>query len=137
MPRMFLSTVCVAAGSILTACNASAGSRYEYDAPYPRTYQYAPYPRTYQYAPYPGGYQYAPYPRAYYYAPYPGAYHYAPPTYYAPGIYGNLAPPAAYYAPPEPVWVPLRPSSCGRYRFWNGQYCADARYQPPYLGPRW
>ena len=117
MPWMFLRTVCVALA--LTAGNASAGSRYEY---------YAPYPRTYQYAPYPGSYQYA---------PYPGAYHYAPPTRYFPGSYGYLAPPAAYYAPPEPIWVPLRPSSCGRYHFWNGQYCADARYQPPYLGPRW
>ena len=128
MPWRFLRTVCVALASFLTAGNASAGSRYEYYAPYPNAYQYAPYPRTYQYAPYPGGYQYA---------PYPGAYHYAPPTHYVPGTYGYLAPPAAYYAPPEPVWVPLRPSSCGQYHFWNGQYCADARYQPPYLGPRW
>ena len=144
MSRMFGSTGCIVAALLLTASNASAGSGYEYYAPYPRTYQYAPYPRTYQYAPYPGGYQfspyaraynYAPYPRGYDYARYPRAYYYAPPTYYAPGNYGYLAPPAAYYAPPAPV--PLRPSNCGQYRFWNGQYCADARYQLPYLGPRW
>lgn len=118
MSRMFWSTGCIVAASLLTASNASAGSGYEYYAPYPNTYQYAPYPRAYDYA------------------PYPRAYYYAAPTY-APGNYGYLAPPAAYYASPEPVWVPLRPSSCGRYRFWNGQYCADARYQPPYLGLRW
>lgn len=128
MATMFLSIVCVVAASILTTSTAIAGSRYEYYAPYPRTPQYAPHPRTYQYAPYPGGYQYA---------PYRGAYHYAPPTNYAPGTSGYLALPPAYYEQPEPVWVPLRPSSCGRYHFWNGQYCADARYHPPYLGPKW
>ena len=76
-------------------------------------------------------------PRDEYYAPYPRANHYASPTYYAPRTYGYQAPPVSYYAPPEPAWVTLRPSSCGQYRFWNGQYCADARYEPPYLGPRW
>lgn len=118
MSRMFWSTGCIVAASLLTASNASAGSGYEYYAPYPNTYQYASYQRAYDYA------------------PYPRAYYYAPPTY-APGNYGYVALPAAYYASPERVWVPLRPSSCGQYRFWNGQYCADARYQPPYLGLRW
>lgn len=25
-----------------------------------------------------------------------------------------------------------RPSSCGRYHYWNGSYCADARRRPPF-----
>jgi hypothetical protein len=32
--------------------------------------------------------------------------------------------------------VPLRPLSCGEYRYWNGVACVDARYNDPYLGPR-
>jgi len=38
----------------------------------------------------------------------------------------------------QPVIVlpPPRPASCGEYRYWNGQYCVDARYNSPYLGPR-
>jgi hypothetical protein len=38
----------------------------------------------------------------------------------------------------QPVIVvpPPRPASCGEYRYWNGQYCVDARYNRPYLGPR-
>jgi len=34
------------------------------------------------------------------------------------------------------VVVPLRPASCGEYRYWNGVACVDARYNNPYLGPR-
>lgn len=34
------------------------------------------------------------------------------------------------------VVVPVRPLSCGEYRYWNGQACVDARYNTPYLGPR-
>ena len=34
------------------------------------------------------------------------------------------------------VVPPPRPASCGEYRYWNGQYCVDARYNRPYLGPR-
>jgi hypothetical protein len=37
----------------------------------------------------------------------------------------------------EVVLVPLRPSSCGQYRYWNGVRCADARYETPYIGPRY
>lgn len=47
-----------------------------------------------------------------------------PPVRYEPPVYGWLAPP-----PP--------PASCGQYRYWNGEYCADARREPPYIGPRW
>ena len=41
------------------------------------------------------------------------------------------------YAPPVYDWVIIRPSSCGQYRYWNGVRCVDARYRPPYLGPKW
>ena len=33
------------------------------------------------------------------------------------------------------IVVPLRPTSCGQYRYWNGVACVDARYHDPYLGP--
>jgi hypothetical protein len=37
-----------------------------------------------------------------------------------------------------PEWLPPpRPANCGEYKYWNGTYCADAREQPPYVGPRW
>ena len=38
---------------------------------------------------------------------------------------------------PFPVLIVVRPASCGKYRYWNGERCVDARYQPPYVGPRW
>ena len=48
------------------------------------------------------------------------------------------APPATAYEPPVYGWLaPPRPASCGKYRYWNGGYCADARRDPPYIGPRW
>jgi hypothetical protein len=48
------------------------------------------------------------------------------------------APPAVVYEPPVYGWIsPPRPATCGKYRYWNGEYCADARYDPPYTGPRW
>ncbi len=49
-------------------------------------------------------------------------------------------PPPVVYSPPVYGWyyaVPIRPANCGRYRYWNGDRCADARYDPPYVGPRW
>lgn len=47
-------------------------------------------------------------------------------------------PPAAHYGPPPYEWLPPpRPSSCGVFRYWNGDRCADARFYPPYIGPRW
>ena len=47
------------------------------------------------------------------------------------------APPIVVYEPPVYGWVaPPRPMSCGKYRYWNGDYCADARDEPPYTGPR-
>jgi hypothetical protein len=38
--------------------------------------------------------------------------------------------------PPLVVIVPVRPASCGQYRYWNGDRCVDARYHNPYIGPR-
>lgn len=34
-------------------------------------------------------------------------------------------------------WVPVRPANCGEFHYWNGERCADARFEPPYVGPRW
>jgi hypothetical protein len=38
--------------------------------------------------------------------------------------------------PPIVRIVPARPTSCGEYRYWDGERCVDARYNNPYLGPR-
>ena len=38
--------------------------------------------------------------------------------------------------PPIIAIVPVRPVSCGEYRYWDGERCVDARYHNPYLGPR-
>lgn len=56
-------------------------------------------------------------------------------------------PPVAYYQRPVVVYRPhnyardyyddYKPSSCGQYRYWNGDRCVDARYRRPYLGPRY
>jgi hypothetical protein len=27
-------------------------------------------------------------------------------------------------------WIALRPANCGTFRYWNGEYCADARREP-------
>ena len=38
-------------------------------------------------------------------------------------------------APGEPIILaPVRPRSCGQYRYWNGYACVDARYNNPDLG---
>lgn len=53
------------------------------------------------------------------------------------------APPVTVYEPPvygwgvDPWGAPPRPASCGKYRYWDGDGCADARFHPPYVGPRW
>ena len=69
---------------------------------------------------------------------------YYPPAYYPPPpvrVYRvPPPPPVVVYEPPVYGWYyapPPRPSSCGRYRYWNGDRCTDARYNPPYVGPRW
>ena len=38
--------------------------------------------------------------------------------------------------PPIIAIVPVRPASCGQYRYWDGAQCVDARYNNPYIGPR-
>ena len=38
--------------------------------------------------------------------------------------------------PPIIAIVPVRPVSCGEFRYWNGSACVDARYNNPYIGPR-
>lgn len=76
--------------------------------------------------------------------------YFAPPAYYLPPTYGydrraiyRDAPPPPVYAPPLPYappaygYVPERPSSCGQYRYWDGERCVDARRVPPYIGPKW
>jgi hypothetical protein len=80
----------------------------------------------------------------------PRAYYLPPPIAFAPSWY--IPPPAGLYDPrarylpppdriemsPEVVEVPPpRPRSCGQYRYWNGEYCADARYERPYVGLKW
>ena len=34
---------------------------------------------------------------------------------------------------PDMTTRAYRPSNCGQYRYWNGDYCADARVSPPNL----
>ncbi|HEX2841610.1 hypothetical protein [Hyphomicrobium sp.] len=70
--------------------------------------------------------------------------YYYPPEYYLPPppppppVARVVPPPAAVYEPPVYGWIsPPRPSNCGKYRYWNGERCADARFDPPYVGPRW
>jgi len=66
-----------------------------------------------------------------YYRQYPYG---APPAVVVPHV-APVVPPAVAG---EPVIVvpPPRPTSCGEYRYWNGQNCVDARYNRPYLGQR-
>jgi hypothetical protein len=67
-----------------------------------------------------------------YYAPYPPL----PPV----PVRQTPIPPPPLYAPPVYGWVfipPPPPPSCGQYHYWAGDHCADARYTPPYVGPRW
>jgi hypothetical protein len=72
-------------------------------------------------------------------------YDHVPPSYYAPRVYGYVQR-YGYGPPPPAVYPPLyfydwgpppRPTSCGKYRYWDGEACVDARFRPPYVGPRW
>jgi len=80
----------------------------------------------------------------------PPAYYLPPPvafarSWYIPPAAGLYDPRARYLPPPDRIEVspglvefpPPRPRSCGRFRYWNGEYCADARYERPYLGLKW
>lgn len=48
------------------------------------------------------------------------------------------------YADPDPDlavgtrvygWTETRPDDCGTFKYWNGDYCADARFEPPRTEP--
>ena len=92
----------------------------------------------------------------YYYAPYPPAVVVLPPPSMrrhpimpspiitllpSPPTVGHamaICPAPSYYAPPEPPPVPLRPRSCGKYRYWNGTSIAPMRdTSAPYVGQKW
>jgi hypothetical protein len=49
-------------------------------------------------------------------------------------VYAYAPPLVTEFEPLDEVLILLRPRSCGEYRYWNGEYCADARYERPYLG---
>lgn len=68
---------------------------------------------------------------------YPPSYYYGPPRPYEPRAFRDYAPRVYDYTPPAYFEESARPTSCGQYRYWNGEYCADARYERPYLGPKW
>jgi hypothetical protein len=74
-----------------------------------------------------------PYPRRVY----PPSIYYAPQRYYERRAFPRYSPRVYDYTAPEYIDEPARPTSCGQYRYWNGEYCADARYERPYLGPKW
>jgi hypothetical protein len=65
------------------------------------------------------------------------------PTVHAHDLYGLVGEgneseqPYLFPSYPFPVLIVVRPASCGKYRYWNGERCVDARYQRPYVGPRW
>jgi hypothetical protein len=46
------------------------------------------------------------------------------------------APVVVRESPPVIAVVPVRPVSCGEYRYWSGTASVDARYNTPYIGPR-
>lgn len=119
MRRAMLVGFCsiVAATAVAPLANAA-----DYFEPrYPSAVVVVP-PPVYAPAPY--------YAQSYYYLPPVAVYDPRPRVWYS-------HPPAAYYEAPLADWAPPRPRSCGKYRYWNGDYCADARHERPYVGPRW
>jgi hypothetical protein len=140
MRRTLLHTISILGALSAWAANVAAQPFDGYYGPYSRGQAYPPgyYPPPPSYAPPPPSYIPAP--------------NYAvPPDYHAPRAAqgtpyvryddarsnGYTSPPVAAYVPLAPVLIPLRPRSCGMYRYWNGEYCADARYERPYVGARW
>lgn len=138
MPRTSLHIIGILGALFAWAANVAAQPLDGYYVAYPRAQAYPPsyYLPSPSYAPPPPNYM-------------PAPNYVVPPDYYVPraatpyvGHYGARAagyasPPAVEYVPPAPVLIPLRPRSCGKYRYWTGEYCADARYERPYVGPRW
>lgn len=41
--------------------------------------------------------------------------------------------PPARYEPPVYGWTGVAPQNCGTFKYWDGERCADARYDPPAL----
>jgi hypothetical protein len=66
-----------------------------------------------------------------------GAFYSVPDHYRDLRAFRYPLPPIQNYGPPVIIFVPMRPASCGQYRYWDGERCADARFDPPYVGPRW
>ena len=52
------------------------------------------------------------------------------------GIYAERPVPVPHSGRPTYGGSIIRPPNCGVYRYWNGHRCADARLEPPYVGPR-
>jgi hypothetical protein len=71
------------------------------------------------------------FPRRYY-----RQYPYGAPPVVVPAVPAVPVAPPVVVEGPVVVVPPPRPASCGEYHYWNGQYCVDARYNRPYLGPR-
>lgn len=46
----------------------------------------------------------------------------------SPEIYAE---PGVIVGPRVYGWTALRPDDCGTFKYWNGEYCADARFDPP------
>jgi hypothetical protein len=42
-----------------------------------------------------------------------------------------------YVPPVYGYYFVERPSSCGEFRYWDGESCVDARDNPPSVVPRW
>ena len=41
------------------------------------------------------------------------------------------AAPPPRYVPPVYGWLGVAPQNCGTFKYWNGEHCADARFDPP------
>ena len=90
-----------------------------------------------------GSYRHVEPPRRRVYVPAP-VYVAPPPVVVYPAPVRVYPPPAVAYPPPLVVYPGntyavdgYRPSSCGVYRYWDGDRCVDARRHKPYIGPRY
>jgi len=112
---------------------ADVDDDYDYEVrPHRRGYRYVEPPRARVYVPAPV-----------YVTPPPVVVYPAPVTIY-PAPVRVYPPPAVAYPPPLVVYPgntyavdAYRPSSCGVYRYWDGDRCVDARRHKPYIGPRY
>lgn len=44
---------------------------------------------------------------------------------------GGYAEPRVVVGPRVYRWIAVPPDDCGTFKYWNGAYCADARFEPP------